>query len=355
MKRPELSGHAIEHAPSGLPLAAPNDAPPRGAVFDDDAGFVGADADAKAAGPICPQGTVPIRRLTIEELERFRNLDDFRKKVPAHLEGKQRGVPSEEEAPIDGPTALHQYAYVTQNVTNWGAESYLNLWSPYVQRSSEFSLSQIWVVRGSGADKETVEAGWQVYKDKYGDNRARLFIYFTPDNYGSGGCYNLDCDGFVQTNNSIVLGGAWSVYSTLNGTQYAPKLLLYKDGTSGSWWLRYGDTWVGYWPRTLFDAKGIRDNASNFKFGGEIIDQQVNSVHTSTDMGSGNYPSAGFGLAAYQRALRYVDTTRTYRTPSMTAIRDDADCYDIALRTSSSSTWNPQFYFGGRGYNANCE
>jgi Neprosin len=71
---------------------------------------------------------------------------------------------------------------------------------------------------------------------------ARLFIYFTPDNYGSGGCYNLSCSAFVQTTNTIVIGGPWSTYSSLCGAQYEVKLLWYKDGTTGNWWLRYGDT-----------------------------------------------------------------------------------------------------------------
>jgi hypothetical protein len=339
--------------------------PPRGHLFDDDRGFVGPDATPAAAGsaPICPRGSVPVRRLTIEELQRFRNLDDFHKKVPSHLAGSgapspaERGAASSEEPPRDGPTSEHQYAHAEQRVRNWGAESHLNLWSPYVERSNEFSLSQMWVVRGSRSDSslETVEAGWQVYRDKYGDSRARLFIYFTPDNYGSGGCYNLDCGKFVQTNNSIVIGGPWSQYSAIGGSQYSVKLLLLKDGTNGHWWLKHGDVYVGYWPRTLFDSAGLRDEGAEVDFGGEIIDRQVNSVHTRTDMGSGRFPSGGFGYAAYQRALRYVDMTRTYRTPSLTAYRSDAYCYDISLRTSSSSTWNPYFYFGGAGYSSNCE
>jgi len=361
MRRPELAGHVIEFAPRNLPFEPPNHAPPRGTVFDDDEGFVGSDHGSPESGreAICPQGTVPVRRLTIGELERFRNLSDFRKKIPSHMgvgDGvAARGGPPAEAAPRDGAMSLHQYAHAYQSVANWGGESNLNLWSPYVQRSNEFSLSQIWVVRGSGADRETVEAGWQVYRDKYGDSRARLFIYFTPDNYGSGGCYNLDCSAFVQTDNSIVIGGPWNTYSSVGGAQYAPKLLLYKDGYSGSWWLRYGDKWVGYWPRARFDANGLRDQGAKVDFGGEIIDRQVNSVHTSTDMGSGGFPSAGFGYAAYQRALRYVDLTRTYRIPSLTATRTDSYCYDIAMRTSSSTAWNPYFYFGGSGYNTNCK
>lgn len=189
----------------------------------------------------------------------------------------------------------------------------MSLWNPYTERSDEFSLSQKWVVRGSGSDLETAEAGWQKYKDLYGDWNARLFIYFTPDNYGSGGCYNLTCGAFVQTNNTVYIGGAFSQYSQVGGAQWEIKLLWYKDGTNGHWWLRYGDTWVGYYPRTRFDANGLRDQAAKIDFGGEIIDRQTSGRHTHTDMGSGRWPYEGYGYAAYQRALKYVDTTNYYR------------------------------------------
>ena len=126
-------------------------------------------------GEKCPQGAIPVLRLTMETLPRFETLDDFFKKGHGFIQPP---------CGSDGSSAPHEYAHASRNIANWGAESILNVWSPYVEKSNEFSLSQIWVVRGSGADRETVEAGWQVYKDLYGDWRAHLFIYFTPDNYG---------------------------------------------------------------------------------------------------------------------------------------------------------------------------
>ena len=56
----------------------------------------------------------------------------------------------------------------------------------------------MWVYRGSGANLDPVEAGWQKYQDLYGDANPHLFIYFTPDNYGAGGRYNTSCTGWVQ-------------------------------------------------------------------------------------------------------------------------------------------------------------
>jgi len=232
-----------------------------------------------------------------------------------------------------------------------------------VEKADEFSLSQMWVTRGGGVNLETVEGGWQVYRDFYGDWRAHLFIYFTPDNYGrkddgttgeTRGCYNTSCDGFVQVNNSINIGGGFSDYSTKGGQQWAFKLLWYKDGREGHWWLRYGDTWVGYYPRTLFDSNGLREAADAVDFGGEIVNTQTDGRHTRTDMGSGRWPYEGFGWAAYQRALRYVDTSNFYqRATNLSRSVTNANCYDLDL-LSSSGDWEEYFYFGGSGLNSGC-
>jgi len=240
-------------------------------------------------------------------------------------------------------------------VANLGAESVLNLWSPYVEKSNEFSLSQIWVVRGSGSNLETVEAGWQVYKDLYGDWRSHLFIYFTPDNYGSGGGYNLTTGAFVQVNNTVYIGGGFTNYSSLGGSQYTIKILLYKDGTNGHWWLRYGNTWVGYWPRNRFDANGLRNQADRIDYGGEIVNTRPNNRHTRTDMGSGHWPYEGYGYAAYQRNIKYVDVSNFYQNATGLNVSYTSDmCYDIHLYESSSS-WGVYFYFGGSGYNTYCK
>jgi len=298
--------------------------------------------------------------MTLEDLKRFNTMQDFWNRLPQSVRDEAGEISTEAgdiEAPADGPTALHQYAHAERNVSNWGAESILNVWRPYTERSDEFSLSQIWVVRGSGSNRETVETGWQKYRDLYGDWNSRLFIYFTPDNYADDGdgCYNLTCGAFVQVNNSVYIGGAFNNYSSHGGSQYAIKLLWYKDGTTGHWWLRYGDTWVGYYPRSLFDGNGLRDRASEVDFGGEIINRDVGSQHTRTDMGSGYMPGYGWRWAAYQRALRYVDTSNYYRQASgLTSSRSDADCYDITQHSSTGS-WERYFYFGGWGYNSQCE
>lgn len=294
-------------------------------------------------GKICPKRTVPLRRLTIEILDNFETLEDFFRARPPHA--------------LTGSTNTHQYANSGITVDNWGAQSTLNVWSPYTERASEFSLSQIAVVRGSGNTRETIEAGWQKYRNLYGDYRPRLFIYFTPDNYGSGGCYNLSCSAFVQVNNSVYIGGGFTDISTHPhpSTAWEFTIRWQRHGKTGDWWLKYGSTWVGYYPSNLFDNNGLRPRGSRASFFGEIIDDQPGGRHTRTDMGSGHFPGDGFGNAAYQRRIRTITTSNVWNIrPSLWASRTDANCYDIDVRNSSGS-WERYFYFGGPGYNTHCQ
>ncbi|MCB9689841.1 MAG: neprosin family prolyl endopeptidase [Alphaproteobacteria bacterium] len=304
---------------------------------------------------VCPAGSVPFLHRTMDVLERFETLEDFHGKVPAHLGGRDAATDRFEAptaAPRLGATSSHQYAYAYKWVTNHGIDAVFNVWTPNVERGSEFSLSQLWVTRGFGNDLETVEVGWQVYRDLYGDWDPHLFLYFTPDNYGPGGCYNTDCNGWVQTSPTATPGMRLTQSSAAGGNQVAVRIAWYQD-TNRDWWLYYESGWIGYYPRALFDARGIRDVSSLVEIGGEIIDG--NAVrHTQTDMGSGALPGAGFGQAAYNRNIHYVSSTRQLRDANgLGADRTDAYCYDVDL--SHDASWGYHMYFGGPGYGPNCQ
>ncbi|PWA66667.1 Cytochrome b561 [Artemisia annua] len=65
----------------------------------------------------------------------------------------------------------------------YGAKASMNVWMPAVTDAYEFSLSQLWVISGSfGNDLNTIEAGWQVSPELYGDGYPRFFTYWTVSN-----------------------------------------------------------------------------------------------------------------------------------------------------------------------------
>ena len=218
----------------------------------------------------CEAHTIPVRRITLEELSRFDTLQQFFEKGPAGA-----GRPLTQGQAIPPAFAGHKYAYTIQYVNNLGGSSTLNLWRPYVRTNlgQVFSLSQEWYVGGTGANTQTVEGGWQNFPGKYGTENSVLFIYWTADNYNRTGCYNLDCAAFVQTNNNWYLGGTFSRYSTYGGAQYdfTLKWYLYQ----GNWWLQLAwlnqaAQWVGYYPGSIYRGGQLARNAQLIEYGGVV-------------------------------------------------------------------------------------
>lgn len=83
-----------------------------------------------------------------------------------------------------------QHAYTATTISRppdyKGTQVVLNVWQPFVE-PHDFSLAQLWVMNTglsfnpSSVDwlMNSIEVGWQVYSDLYGDKRPRLFVYWT--------------------------------------------------------------------------------------------------------------------------------------------------------------------------------
>ncbi|KAF2311432.1 hypothetical protein GH714_022964 [Hevea brasiliensis] len=293
------------------------------------------------SGESCPEGTVPIRRTAEKDVLRASSIRRFGRKLRRHVRRDSTG---------NG----HEHAVVFVNGEQYyGAKANVNVWAPRVTDQYEFSLSQIWVISGSfGNDLNTIEAGWQVSPELYGDNYPRFFTYWTTDAYQATGCYNLLCSGFVQTNNKIAIGAAISPRSSYNGRQFDVGLMVWKDPKHGNWWLEFGSgLLVGYWPSFLFSH--LRSHASMIQFGGEIVNSRSSGYHTSTQMGSGHFAEEGFGKASYFRNLQVVDWDNSLLPlTNLHLLADHPNCYDI--RQGRNNVWGTYFYYGGPGKNVRC-
>lgn len=293
------------------------------------------------SGESCPEGTIPIRRTTERDILRANSIQRFGRKIPKPVRR-------------DSSNGGHEHAvgYVSGE-EYYGAKASINVWDPKVTDRFEFSLSQMWVISGSfGDDLNTIEAGWQVSPELYGDNYPRFFTYWTTDAYQATGCYNLLCSGFVQTNNKIAIGAAISPTSSYNGGQFDISLLIWKDPKHGNWWLEFGSgVLVGYWPADLFTH--LRDHASMVQFGGEVVNSQASGSHTSTEMGSGHFSGEGFGKASYFRNMQVVDWDNSLIPLSnLKVLADNPNCYDI--RGGINNVWGNYIYYGGPGKNPRC-
>ncbi|KAF2306959.1 hypothetical protein GH714_022778 [Hevea brasiliensis] len=192
----------------------------------------------------------------------------------------------------------HAIAYTGSSQEVYGAKATVNVWDPSIQVVNEFSLSQIWVLSGSfdGSDLNSIEAGWQVSPELYGDSRPRLFTYWTD-----------------------------------------PKV--------GNWWLGFGDnTLVGYWPAELFTH--LADHATMVEWGGEVVNSRANGHHTSTQMGSGHFAEDGFGKASYFRNLEIVDSDNSLSSAqAISVLAENTNCYNIQSPTTMNGhiflLWRP--------------
>jgi hypothetical protein len=290
----------------------------------------------------CPAGTIPMRRVTLEDLTRFETLKDFFQKGPR---GAGRPRPPRAIEPATVP-ATHRYAHAYQIVNNGGGHSFLNLWAPPIGPNQIFSLSQHWYVGGSGANLQTIECGWQVYPDFYHDNKAHLFTYWTADNYNATGCYNLTCSAFVQTSSSIAPGMALNLVSVNGGPQYVMELTYWHTG--GRWWLYYngtaGSNAIGYYPDTLYKGGALAGNAREIDYGGETV-----GTTSFPPMGSGAFANQGWTKAAYQRTIGYYPPAGgAMVNASLTASQAWPNMYTAQV-VLYGSPWFETLWFGGPG------
>lgn len=306
----------------------------------------GQTADAFGNSLTCEAGTVPMRRVTLDELSRFPTLRDYFQKGPDGA--GHPPVPAQYAAP---QTDAHKYAFSFEYVNNWGDNDDINLWRPYVYTGSGevFSLAQSWTI-GYGSTTQTAEVGWQNYPARVGTENSVPFVYYTADDYQTTGCYDLTCGAFVQVNNSLIFGVPWAsqYYSTFGGAQY--ELDFTWEFYAGNWWLRYGSTWIGYYPGSVYRGGQLTRYSNLLEFGSESVGSTVWPAE-----GSGLWASAGWEYAGYQRELWYFAPNTSYATywDSLTPQEPSPSCYSIT-NPAYASNWGIYFFFGGPG-GAGCQ
>jgi hypothetical protein len=167
----------------------------------------------------CPEGSIPVQRMSTDP-NNPRQKKHRRKQQSPRTRTKHRNTTDPADPSAELP---HQYAVVEGAPTliggYLGGGATFSVNGPVIADPSyEFSLSQLWLVAGDSSNTNTAEVGWQVYPGLHPSDKLlapHLFVYWTSDDYQNTGCYNLGCSGFVQTDNTCVLGGAFSPYTTL--------------------------------------------------------------------------------------------------------------------------------------------
>ena len=302
-----------------------------------------------------PRGTVPMWRRDLERLCPMRTLQDYLSKH-GRANIITRGPTGESIAfPEDGGT--HKYANTSQSVTAYGTEGNVNAWDPYVEWSDEFSLGQLALARGSGSGFQTLEVGHQEYRDLYGDWVPHLFVFYTTNGYTSSGDnkggYNQDVKGWVQYSSGIHPAALSSPLSQFGGTQYI--LSLKAQLWQGNWWVRVNGQWIGYYPASLYNSAGLRNQAGQVSWFGEIVDSSSHAGTTATDMGNGHWPYEGWQHCAYMNNLLYQsNTSGGMQRYSASASASHPKCYGVEEHFSNAGSWGSYFWWGGSGRNSQC-
>ncbi|RWR74227.1 aslB [Cinnamomum micranthum f. kanehirae] len=203
----------------------------------------------------CPEGSVPIRRIRMQDVLRAPSLYLEGKKYAGNVTYQGDSIHPQEDNRAD-----HHYGIVQlKNGQYFGTKVAMSLWNPQPVNRELFSLSQFWVAAGPDANVNTIESGWMV--------------------------------------------------SQVDGAQFGQTLQTAQEPRSGDWLFLFDedDVILGYLPRRLLPILG-NGPATRVDWGGETY----NPFHDLPlpPMGSGRFPREGPRKSSYITQIRVVDTNR---------------------------------------------
>jgi hypothetical protein len=301
-----------------------------------------------------PAGTIPIRRLTLDDLTRFRTLEEFQTQIssvrrqPARPKSSRRSF--KQPGVVDQTSIRNTTAGGFQNVQNVGAQALLGLWQPKVPDGA-VSSSQVTVSAGN----QSIEAGWMVNPSLVGTTSP--FLYVAADQGNGLLVLNLQGVGrgdrplFVQTNPSIVLGSPLGPVSVRGGAQHSFQVSWKQDEATGNWFLFVGSvdsdnlTAVGYYPNSVFGIGKLSQIADKVFFGGRVI--KTGGVFA--EMGSGALPQKGANQAASQTNCVFFPIAGGFSLTKLEERGDVQNNYVAELHNSSGTVFDTFLFFGGDG------
>ncbi|VVB02600.1 unnamed protein product [Arabis nemorensis] len=107
-----------------------------------------------------------------------------------------------------------------------GAQADISLHSVDV-RNNQYTKSQIWMENGPRGQVNSIQFGWSVNPNLYGDRSTRFTIYWTADNYKRTGCYNTVCSGFIIISRNPSIGAMFesSTYGGEKTLYFRPEVI----------------------------------------------------------------------------------------------------------------------------------
>ncbi|KAI3837134.1 hypothetical protein MKX03_022183 [Papaver bracteatum] len=286
----------------------------------------------------CPLGSIPIRRTKKQDLV-----------------NAQKFLGKADQIHTDGYTVSHMNHHfvsveeLSEGKTYFGGAANMSVHGLELN-SDEFSTSQIWIQNGPPEKLNSIEFGWMAYPTFFGDNRSRLFGYWTVDGSKQTGCFNMLCPGFVQVHSEISLGADFDPISVYGEDAWVISFQVHRDLQTGNWWLIVdGGITIGYWPKEIFTH--LANNALVIRYGG--IAGAKTQIPTPP-MGNGYLPQLqDFLKKAYMTRMKYVDEKGQFvnLNPNGVQTKHDTtlDCYNILFAGNLGANLEISMAFGGPG------
>ncbi|XP_048141312.1 uncharacterized protein LOC115737044 [Rhodamnia argentea] len=285
----------------------------------------------------CPVGTVPIPRVTKEDLIRARS------------------IPKMPSISTRGQTNYNQHVVSLRDnqVENikYGAGARMTVYNLTVA-PDQFSSHNIWLETGPIEHISMIAASWQVNQQLNGDRISRLFTYWTGDGHHNG-CYNVLCPGFVQIDREVTTNYPFYDTSVIGGKQYELLLRVEQDLYTANWWLIVNDdppVKVGYWPKELFAY--LRNGSLHAAWGGIGME---GSDGYCPPMGSGRFPDSDsdYTHAAYFRNMYWLYRFSARLQPSK-KIREYVDKSNVYGLTNHGNVRKMGYTLGYGGQGGYC-
>ncbi|KAL1219648.1 Protein neprosin [Cardamine amara subsp. amara] len=288
-------------------------------------------------GISCPDGTVIVKRITMQNLMHAQRLKSM------GLFGSRHFLTERNNTDSNGQSYLAELCFGPRNFS--GAEGYLNLWEPQVSQD-QVSLAFLAVGGGSKENFASIAVGWMVNPSLYQNDHVHLYVSWTM-NGSNRGCYDLTCPGFVQVSKNIPLGVILKPISVYDGSQYEIRLKLQLYGPNRDWWFSFKGESIGYWPGALFKDQGLANRAKYASWGGQTYSPNTEKTPI---MGSGHWPSEGLYKAAYVNSLKVIGNKGTVMDPGLKDLKvyeSNPNCYKAILVHEDKVPWLRAVYYGG--------
>ncbi|MCD7451183.1 hypothetical protein HAX54_009911 [Datura stramonium] len=292
----------------------------------------------------CPSGTVPIRRITKNDLIRHKHMPP-----PENVTFDTQFSASNNNSEPKGITYMSSQGYKVAIVRTpydpfiqfAGAGMIASVYNPHV-KGHQHSACRLKIQTRS----DILQVGWRVDPTLYGDTKTRLFIHFQA---GKIQCFNTLCPGFVQVNSEMPPDISYEDHvSHRGGPIWEDTMYIERDLVNGNWWLLMEDnyTQIGFWPQKLFT--GLAGFATTVEWGGVVYSPQDVA---EPPMGSSFFPIGQSNYDAYCKKIAILNVRQqTIEVDKTIPHTDNPNMYKVLFEPLWFHS-KPSFFvlYGGPG------